>query len=162
MSTYCNAQSQQCASNCCDRFGICPEVSNQTCYYAYGAGDPSSTSALSPAAIAGISVGCLIVLGLIPTIIWLRKRQKIIVNDPDQLQSLRAIPKSTKVIRSEKHMRIEINAIPAGLLGSPAAIWNKGTDDEQEQPQIANLSKYEPEEPQAIYSPGQPNSSVES
>ena len=59
-------------------------------------------------------------------------------------------------------MRIEINAIPAGLLGSPAAIWNKGTDDEQEQPQIANLSKYEPEEPQAIYSPGQPNSSVES
>lgn len=35
MSNYCSWYAQHCLSNCCDKYGQCPEYSGLSCYYPY-------------------------------------------------------------------------------------------------------------------------------
>lgn len=74
MSAYCNYDAQHCKDNCCDRQGVCPEVSGYVCYYTYGT---ASGSGFTGGAIAGAIIGGIfVVVAVIVVILWCCCRQQ--------------------------------------------------------------------------------------
>jgi hypothetical protein len=93
MSSFCASYSQKCSEGCCDKYGYCPSDYGTPCYYYYNnTNNTSSTfsfATMSISEIVGISIGCIVFLGFIITLIILytKRRPQLTITDASLAQT---------------------------------------------------------------------------